>query len=64
MIKKELVFTFFSDGTPHAFAPHKEINDPFTKKRRYQVELMLDEVKHRNSPTVFILDNKGYPYKG
>lgn len=61
--KKELFFTFHSDGTAHSFAPFKNIYDPFEKKKRYQLDVFRDLVAFRDSPTVFILDNTGHVLK-
>lgn len=59
MIKKELVFTFHSDGTYHSFNPFKQVYDTFAREKRHQLSMMRDLVVFRASPTVFILDNKG-----
>ncbi len=60
MIKKELMFTFVSDGTAHAFQPFKQVYDPNKKQKRHQLDVMRDEVAFRNSPRVFIIDNTGH----
>lgn len=57
--KKELSFTFVSDGTPYTFAPLKSVVCPFEKRKRYQIDIYRDLVKFRNSPTVYIIDNTG-----
>lgn len=59
MIKKEIRYTFFSDGTPHSFNPNKPVYVAGSKERRTQLDLHKELVKFRQSPTVFILDNKG-----
>ncbi len=51
-------YTFASDGTYFSFNPKKEIHlpdGPTVTSLEYHKEL----VRHRNSPTVFILDNRG-----
>lgn len=57
--KKELTFTFVSDGTAHAFSPFKSIICPYEKKKRYQLDIYRDIVAHRDSTRVYILDNTG-----
>lgn len=57
---KELTFTFHSDGTYQSFSPFKNVYDPFERKKRSQLDMYRDLVKHRASKTVFILDNTGH----
>lgn len=61
MIKKELTFTYFSDGTGFAFAPFNSVYDRAARKQRYMLDMYRDEVAFRNSPSVYILDNTGQP---
>ncbi len=58
--KKELSFTFHSDGTYQSFSPFKNVYDPFERKKRYLLDMYRDLVKFRDSPSVFILDNTGH----
>ena len=60
MIKKEMFFTFHSDGTYHPFNPFKQVYDTFAREKRPMLNMMRDIVAFRDSPTVFILDNKGF----
>lgn len=62
MIKKELMFTFVSDGTAQAFQPFKPVYDPYEKKKRSQLDVMRDEVAFRNSPRCFIIDSTGHVF--
>ena len=57
--KKELLFSFVSDGTVHQFAAFKFIVCPYEKKKRHQLDMYRDMVEFRDSPTVYILDNTG-----
>lgn len=57
--RKDLFFTFVSDGTPHEFSAFSMMLCPFQQKKRYAMDVYRDWVAHRNSPTVYILDNTG-----
>lgn len=63
MNKKELLFTFHSDGTYHTFSALKSIYDPYEKRKRNQLDMMRDLVAFRDSPTVFIVDSTGHVLK-
>ncbi|QDJ96302.1 hypothetical protein Xoosp13_115 [Xanthomonas phage Xoo-sp13] len=60
MIKKELIFTYHSDGTYFSFAPFKSVYDRQARKQRYQLDMYRDLVAERDSASVFILDNTGH----
>ena len=57
--RKDLFFTFVSDGTPHEFSAFNMMLCPFQQKKRYALDVYRDWVAHRNSPTVYIVDNTG-----
>jgi hypothetical protein len=61
MSKKEILFTYFSDGNSIDFNPFSYTICPFQKNRRMMLDVYRDLVAFRASPTVFILDNTGKP---
>jgi len=50
-------YTFFSDGTSYTFNSLKHTN--FNGKYISFLDLHISEVKHRNSKSVFLLDEYG-----
>jgi hypothetical protein len=58
-MEKKIRFTFHSAGTYTSFNPKKMINDFRTDRRISLLDFYKEEVKFRNSPDVFVLDDRG-----
>jgi hypothetical protein len=54
-------YTFFSDGNSYDFNPAKTVN--YAGKLTTMLDVHLHEAAHRNSKSVFILDETGIVVK-